>query len=162
MIYTRVSHITKEVIYKSIDLHASRARVWEVLTRESYNMLWYAGFNPGSYAKTDWQLGSKVRIDNGNGFGLVGRVVENDPDTALKIEYIGFLENGREDLESEDAGNVRGFTEGYKLYEEAGVTTLSIEQETSREYLSLFLNMWDEALLKIKELVEYRESLENK
>ena len=158
MIQTRVSHITKELIHKCIDLNAPRKRVWEVLTEEPCVRAWYSRFNPGSFAETDWQLGSKVRIDDGHGFGLVARVVENNPNYALKIEYLGFLENGQEDLESEDAHNVKGFTEAYKLYEEGGITTLSIEQETSEEYLGLFMGMWDQALLKIKELAENNPS----
>ena len=154
MIRTRVSHIEKEVLHKSISINAALEKVWEVLINDHYNRIWYSEFNRGAYIKTDWKLGSKIMLNDGNGYGLVGRIVQIDPPRAFKMEYLGFLENGREDLYSADARNVKGFTEAYELRESKGITTLTIVQETSAEHLELFKNMWDKALKKIKQLGE--------
>lgn len=154
MIRTRVSHIEKKILVKSISINAAREQVWEVLINDYYNRIWYSEFNPGAHIKTDWQAGSKILLNDGNGYGLVGRIIQMEPPRAFKMEYTGFLENGREDLDSNDAINVSGYTEGYELEEKNGITILSITQETSAEHLELFKKMWDKALKKIKQLGE--------
>lgn len=144
----------KEMLCKSIEIASPCEKVWRILVEEQYNRQWYAQFNPGSFVQTDWKVGGKILIDDGSGYGLVGRVIQNEAPFALKIEYLGFLEDGQEDIASADAINVRGFTEAYELLESNGITTLTIRQETSSEHLKLFKSMWNKALKKIKTLAE--------
>lgn len=47
-------------IEKSIKINAPKEKVWEVLVNNDLNQTWYAVFSEGTFAETDWKIGSKV------------------------------------------------------------------------------------------------------
>lgn len=64
------------------------------------------------------------------------------------------LEQGREDTESDSAIEFKGAHEKYVLSEQESFTTLEIASDMNEEYFDSMFDMWDKALLKIKELAE--------
>lgn len=141
-------------VRKSVQVRASARRVWEVLLGEDYTSVWLGEFSPGSRAVTDWKPGSKAHFVDAEGCGLVSEVTANEPFRRISLTHKGVLANGREDLASEDARSWKGRVETYVLTENAGVTTLDIEQELPLAYEESNSSMWDKALAKIKELAE--------
>ncbi|MFP5222125.1 MAG: SRPBCC family protein [Acidobacteriota bacterium] len=144
----------KVQLTKSIEIHAPRARVWNVLLQDEFTRIWYAEFGEGSQAETDWKAGSTIHFKDKSGNGLVSKVLDNREFEVISIEHQAVIINGREDFESDDAKKWKGCRETYTLSEERGVTTLHIEQEMPEEYLESFPALWDNALAKIKELAE--------
>lgn len=141
-------------VRKSIQVRASARRVWEVLLGEDYTSVWLGEFSPGSRAVTDWQPGSKAHFVDAEGCGLVSEITANEPFMRISMTHKGVLADGREEFESEDAKSWNGRVETYVLTENAGVTTLDIEQELPEAYEESISSMWDKALAKIKELAE--------
>lgn len=144
----------KVIINKSIDIGASKEKVWNVLTRDEMTRSWYKAFNDGAYAETDWKQGSKVIFKDGTENGMIGKIVASEPGKIISTEFEGMLVNGVEDYDSQDAKNIKGFKETYHISGDGNQSTLLIEQETSDEYGDMMQTMWDKALLLIKQLAE--------
>ncbi len=143
---------TIQKIEKSIIINALKERVWDVMLLDKFTRIWYTTFSEGSHAETDWTLGSKaIFTDNGN-FGLIAKIVHNEPYHVVSLEYTGILKNGVEDYETPDA--MKGCFETYTLTEKDGATLLSIELDIEAEYFDMMSAAWEKALIKVKELAE--------
>lgn len=145
---------TVQTIRKSVDIHAPREKVWEVLLQDRFTRIWYEAFCAGTQAETDWVLGSKARFTNGSGSGIVGQIVAHKPAELLSIEFDGIIAHYKEDYESPEAQKVKGSRETYRLDGNNGTTLLSIESDMDPEYFDAMSQAWSNALQKIKELAE--------
>lgn len=143
-----------ETIKKTIDISAPREKVWDVLLQDKFTRIWYAEFSEGTYAETDWQVGSKAVFKDHTESGMVGKVITNQPNELLSVEYQGLVADGKEDYQSAEAQQVKGGRETYRLAEKNGVTQLSIEGDMSEAYFETMSLAWNKALQKIKELSE--------
>jgi uncharacterized protein YndB with AHSA1/START domain len=141
-------------IKKTIEISSSREKVYEVLISDKYIPVWYEAFSKGSRAETDWKVGSKAVFTDDGVSGLVGRIVVNDPNKEISIEYDGLLANGKEEYESEMAKNFKGARETYRLSGDNGTTRLDVECDMGDEYADQMSAMWENALQKIRELSE--------
>jgi uncharacterized protein YndB with AHSA1/START domain len=141
-------------IKKTIEINASKEKVWEVLTEDRYTKIWYAEFHEGSHAITDWKVGSKAVFTDGSGNGIIAKITKNDPTEILSMEYSGMLINGKEDYESEMACGVAGGSETYIMLEKEGVTTLDVEADMNDEMYDMMSGLWEKAFAKLKELAE--------
>lgn len=141
-------------IKKSIEINASKEKVWAVLTEEKYTNEWYSEFHEGSKADTDWKQGSKAVFKDNDENGIVGFIAVNDTYKEITIEYTGMLLKGVEDFESDMAKNFKGSRESYRLSEENGVTKLDVESDMIDEMFDMMSGLWDNALAKVKKLSE--------
>lgn len=142
----------REVFKTTID--APRGRVWDVLWKDETYRQWTAPFSEGSYAKTDWQEGSKVYFLGSDGDGMVARISERRDHEYMGIEHLGMVENGVEDTESEKVQSWKGAEENYTLTTANDQTELMVETDIAEEYLDEFQKSWPQALQKVKELSE--------
>lgn len=146
--------MNKTIIEKNIAIKAPAAKVWNVLQQDEHTRAWYAAFSEGSHARTDWKEGSKAIFTDNSNCGMVARITRSEPGKLLVLTYEGSFSNGAEDYTSEEAQQVKGGREIYRLQETDGVTTLSIEQDMAEAYIEFMNGAWDKALHKIKELAE--------
>ena len=144
----------KQTIKKSVAINASKEKVWDVLTNDRMNRIWYAEFSEGSHAETNWNEGSKAIFKDDSNCGLIGQVVSNHPNELLSVEYSGVLTAGKEDYESDEAVQVKGGREVYQLTQKNGVTQLDVACDMAESYYDQMNVMWDKAMVKIKELAE--------
>lgn len=144
----------KQVIENSLIIDAPKERVWDVLTKDELNRIWYAEFNEGTYAETDWKVGSKVIFTDSSKSGLIGTVTVNKLNEELVIEYIGEYINGKEDYDSENAEKLKGAKETYILSEKDGKTYLDITGDMDPDFCEMMSEAWERAMRKIKELAE--------
>lgn len=144
----------KKRIEKSIRILATKEKVWDVLFTDSYTRIWYAEFGAGSYAETDWKVGSKAIFKDDSESGLVGKIIDNEQYRKLSVEYTGNFAEGKEDYESDIAKDVKGGRETYHISENEGITYLEVECDMSPEYFEMMSEAWDNALQKIKSLAE--------
>lgn len=141
-------------IEKSIDINAPREKVWEVLLEDKYLRIWCAEFMPGTYAVTDWKVGSRVTFQDSNNSGLISKIIVNEPNEVISMEHQGMIMNGVDDYESKDAKSVKGALETYRLSEKDGGTHLEIECDMDERMFDEMASAWDRALQKVKELSE--------
>jgi hypothetical protein len=141
-------------IQKSIDIRASKEKVWQILTDQKYLLQWYAAFSAGSRAETDWQTGSKAIFQDDSNCGLVAHIVENKYAEKLIIEYDGEMINGKEVYDSPAAQAVKGGLECYYLRPDGDITHLAITCDMGEEYFQMMSDAWEKALDKIKKMSE--------
>lgn len=147
-----------KTIKKSIEIKASKEKVWEVLTEDRYTRIWYAEFHEGSHAVTDWKVGSKAIFKGNDENGIIAKIIKNDPTEILSMEYTGMLVNGVEDYDSDMACGVAGGRETYILSEQEGVTTLNVEGDMNDEMFEMMSGLWEKAFAKLKELAEQNQN----
>jgi hypothetical protein len=139
----------------SIDINASKEKVWNVLWDDDSYRKWTSPFAEGSYAKTDnWKEGSKVLFLGPSGDGMVSKVASNKKNEYMSFEHLGVVKNGKEDTESDDVKDWAGAKENYRLIDENGKTKLAVDMDSTDEFKDYFLKTWPVALEKIKALSE--------
>jgi uncharacterized protein YndB with AHSA1/START domain len=143
----------------SIEINATREKVWDVLFGKETYPQWTTAFSEGSKVETDWKKGSKALFTDESNRGMVSRIAENVPNEFMSVEHLGMYDNGVEDYESEHVKTWAGAKENYTLTESDGKTTLDIfmemdESEKNRKMIDMFAEMWPKALAKVKELAE--------
>jgi uncharacterized protein YndB with AHSA1/START domain len=143
-----------KTIEKSIDIHASSQKIWEVLFTNDFIREWYTAFGEGIIADTDWQSGSKAIFTDTKGNGILGRIVENGPGKKLEIEYDGYMVNGMEDFESQGAKATKGAKETYTLQPVQGGNRLRVTCDMEEYIYDHMSACWDNALKKVKTLAE--------
>ncbi|WP_428740854.1 SRPBCC domain-containing protein [Tenacibaculum sp.] len=143
----------KQQEFKTI-ISAAPEKVWRVLWNDDTYRKWTAIFSEGSYAKTDWEEGSKALFLTPDGRGMVSKIKQRIPNVYMSIEHLGIIENGKEDFASKEAKEWSGATESYELKFVDGDTHLNVKMDVLDAYKNFFLDTWPKALGKIKELAE--------
>ena len=141
----------------SIVINAPKEKVWDTMLEDKTYRQWTEAFAPGSYYKGDWNQGSKMLFlgpgENGL-MGMVSRIKENKKYEYISIEHLGFVQDGKEDTESEGAKSMAGALENYTFNENDGKTEVIVDMDSNEEYADMFKDMWPKALQKLKELAE--------
>ncbi len=146
---------TKKTIEKNILINASRQKVWDVLFTDDSYRIWTNEFSEGSYVETDWKVGSTILFKNAKEYGMFGKIEEMLVPDFMCFKLEGLISsNGVQDSESDKAQIYKGSRETYTLIEMDDVTELDIVAVVSEEYFDIMNEVWDKALLKVKELSE--------
>ena len=134
------------VISKSIDIHATPSRVWDVLIDPKMITKYYSG----AVTETDWKIGSEIiftHIYEGKEFRNKGVILNFDPNHLLRYTYWTAFSNTEDKPE-----NYTTIT--YTLTEINGKTKLGLIQTNFKDidwYKGLEAG-WNVVLEKIKEL----------
>jgi hypothetical protein len=151
-----------EKLHFSIVIKAQKEKVWEKMLGEETYPLWTDVFMPDSHFEGDWSEGSKILFlgpdESGKTSGSVFRIKENKPYEFISMENIGMVQDGKEDITSKEATMYAGALENYTLKERDGGTEVLVDlspvMEIPDDYKEMYEDMWNKALLKLKELVE--------
>jgi uncharacterized protein YndB with AHSA1/START domain len=141
----------------STTINAPKEKVWRVMLEDPTYRQWTTVFHEGSYAVTDWTVGSKALFLIPEGDGMVSRIEAHRPNEFLSIEHLGTVKKGVEDTTSKEAKSWAGVHENYTLKEVNDVSTLTVEMDTSDEFLKFFEDTWPKALKKLKEISEQNQ-----
>lgn len=133
-----------------IHINAPKETVWDVLWSEDSYGKWTAAFCEGSYAKSDWQEGSKIQFLSPGGDGMFSRIYKKNPYAQMTFQHLGEIRGGVEQEESDWAGAM----ETYVLADSNGGTGLTVEVDTVEEYLKHFEDAFPKALQLVKRLSE--------
>lgn len=146
-------------LHASIHINAPRAHVWDIMLGEQTYPEWACAFNPGSYFKGSWELGAKILFlgpsPDGNGEGgMVSHIKEHRLHEYISIEHIGMIQNGVEDMTSEEVKKWTPFLENYTFKDIDGGTGVLVDMDVNEEYRAMFEELWPKALLLLKALAE--------
>ena len=134
----------------SIEISATKEKVWEALWKDENYRNWAAILQEGSYAESDWKEGSEIKFlspDNNGMYGVIEKLVPNEK---MYFKHLGEIKNGQK----QEASYGEEAIERYDLIEENGKTILTATMNAPEEYIIYFSRVFPTALEKIKEIAE--------
>lgn len=147
-----------EKVQFSVQIDAPVHTVWTTMLEDASYREWTRPFQEGSFFEGSWTVHSVIRFvapdDNGVLSGLIGRVVAKRTDEFVSVEYIGQVVDGVDDTDSELARSFAGMHENYSFSEDGGVTTVTVDQDTTAEMVGMLSESWPKALDSLKALAE--------
>ena len=133
----------------SVNINAPKEKVWETLWNDATYRQWTAAFCEGSYAKGDWEEGSKILFLIPNGDGMFSTVEKKIPNEQMVFRHLGVVKNGIE--EPKDWENA---TESYYLAENNGFTKLDVALGAALGFEEYLNDTFPKALEILKQVAE--------
>lgn len=115
---------------------------------------WAAAFSGGSKAEGTWEEGSTILFLDDKRNGMLSEIVKNIPCSIMSFRHTGEVKNGEVQPLNEKSKEWVGGTETYKLEENNGFTTLTVELDTIAEFATFFKETFPKAIAIVKELCE--------
>lgn len=149
-----------------IEIDSPIEKVWtSIVSQDRYNY-WSSSFNPNpdpianpTYMEGGWRQGESVRFlgkeENGNISGMICEIAENRYLEFISIKALGIIKDGIDCFDTPEAKKWAPNFENYtfkKLGEEK--SKMVVETSVDEEYYESFVDMWSDALVKIKEVCE--------
>ncbi|HYG14139.1 MAG TPA: SRPBCC domain-containing protein [Bacteroidia bacterium] len=143
-----------KTIKKSVEIKASKEKVWDILFDTEKSKAWYEAFMAGSHAEGNWTKDSLMLFKDAEGTGLAARVVEITPGELVDLQYEAVVYNGKLNYDDQEAQDWKGLHETYRVTGNGVATTLAIESGVPDRFFGSMDEAWDNAIKKIKELAE--------
>lgn len=128
------------------------------LTDKSTYEFWTSAFNPTSSFEGSWEKGSKILFvgvdEKGEKGGMVSKIVENKENQFVSIQHYGFLKSGVEITEGPEVEKWVNSIESYTFENKDSETIVTVELDTSEDFLNYMNETYPKALEKLKEICE--------
>lgn len=125
---------------------------------------WTALFNPTSTYEGSWDKGTKILFigvdEKGEKGGMVSRIVENIPNRLVSIQHYGLFKAGKEITEGPEVEKWANGFENYTFEEsdtadgKPAATTVTVDLDTTEDFVGYMNQYYPKALEKLKELCE--------
>ncbi|MCG7856966.1 SRPBCC domain-containing protein [Flavihumibacter sediminis] len=119
---------------------------------------WTSMFNPTSTYEGSWDKGNKMLFigvdDKGEKGGMVSRIAENIPNQFVSIQHYGIMKDGKEITEGPEVEKWANGFENYTFEENDGTTTVTVDLDTTEDFLDYMNQTYPKALEKLKEICE--------
>ncbi len=144
-----------------ITIHAPVEKVYTTMlglnNKATYEQ-WTALFNPTSSYEGNWNKGEKILFvgvdDKGEKGGMVSSIKEHIPTQFVSIQHKGLLVGGQEIMEGPDVEKWANGMENYSFEENNGATTITVDLDTTEEFVDYMNENYPKALEKLKEICE--------
>jgi len=144
-----------------VSINAPATRIYDVMlgisSKSTYEQ-WTSLFNPTSTYEGSWDKGNKIRfigVDaKGEKGGMVSRIAENIPNRFVSIQHYGLLQADKEITEGPEVEKWANGFENYTFEENKGTTTVTVDLDTTEDFLDYMNQTYPKALDKLKELCE--------
>lgn len=144
-----------------ININAPAARVYDFmlgLSSKSTYEQWTSLFNPTSTYEGNWDKGNKILFigvdEKGEKGGMVSEIADNIPDRFVSIRHYGLLKANIEITEGPEVEKWANGFENYTFEENNGITTVTVDLETTEDFLDYMNQTYPKALSKLKEICE--------
>ncbi len=135
----------------SIEIRASKERVWDTLWQDETLRQWAGIIDPGTYMVGDLEEGNEVQYISGNGYGVTSKVLKLMPGEFLLLRHSADTQDtGKQEREKEWTGG----EESYTLKEEDDTTTLVVTFDVPEDMEEYFQITYPKALEQVKLLAE--------
>jgi len=156
-----LKQITMKKLQFKTNIHAPVAKVYDTMLglkdKATYEA-WAAEFNPTSTFEGNWEKGTKILFigtdENGEKGGMVSEIAENIPHKFVSIRSCGILKGDTEITEGEEVEEWTGVLENYTFEEHDGLTTVTVDMDTTEGYADYFNETYPKALSKLKSIIE--------
>lgn len=144
-----------------VNINAPASKVYNTMlginSKSEYEE-WTALFNPTSSFEGSWEKGSKILFvgvdEKGEKGGMVSRIAENIPNKFVSIQHYGLLQGDQEITEGPEVEKWANGLENYSFEESDGTTTVTIDLDTTEEFVDYMNESYPKALDKLKEICE--------
>lgn len=150
----------KKLQYK-VNVNAPVNKVYDLMlgiTNKSTYEQWTALFNPTSTYEGTWDKGNKILFvgvdENGNKGGMVSRIADNMPNQFVSIQHYGLIAAGKEITEGPEVEKWANGFENYTFEEENNSTTVTVDLDTTEEFIDFMDENYPKALETLKEICE--------
>ena len=145
----------------TIRINAPVTKVYDFMlgiSNKSTYEQWTSMFNPTSTYEGSWDKGNKMLFigidEKGEKGGMVSRIAENILHRFVSIQHIGLLAAEKEITEGPEVEKWANGFENYTFEENNGITTVTVDLDTTEEFLDFMNQTYPKALNKLKELCE--------
>ena len=119
---------------------------------------WTSLFNPTSTYEGSWNKGDKILFigmdEKGEKGGMVSEIAENIPNRFVSIRHYGLLKADKEITEGPEVEKWAGGFENYSFDENNGISAVSVEVDTTEDFVDYMNQTYPKALDKLKEICE--------
>jgi len=144
-----------------VSINAPATRIYDLMlginSRSTYEQ-WTSLFNPTSTYEGSWGKGNKILFvgvdEKGEKGGMVSRIVENIPNRFVSIQHYGLVKADKEITEGPEVEKWANGFENYTFEENNGTTTVTVDLDTTEDFLDYMNETYPKALAKLKELCE--------
>jgi len=145
----------------NVNINAPVNKVYDVMlginNKSDYEQ-WTALFNPTSTYEGTWDRGNKMLFvgvdEKGEKGGMVSRIAENIPNRFVSIQHYGLLQADKEITEGPEVEKWANGFENYTYEENNGITTVTVELDTTEDFVDYMNESYPKALDKLKEICE--------
>lgn len=144
-----------------VSIQAPASKVYDTMlgisSKATYEQ-WTALFNPTSTYEGSWAKGNKMLFigtdDKGVKGGMVSEIVENIPNQYISIRHYGLVVANVELTEGPEVDKWANGFENYTFTQNNGTTLVSVELDTTEDFVDYMNDTYPLALAKLKELCE--------
>lgn len=144
-----------------VSINAPVTRIYDFMlgisSKSTYEQ-WTSLFNPTSTYEGNWDKGNKILFigvdEKGEKGGMVSRIAENIPNQFVSIQHYGLFKADKEITEGPDVEKWANGYENYTFEENNGTTTVTVELDTTEDFLGYMNQTYPKALAKLKEICE--------
>ena len=119
---------------------------------------WTSLFNPTSTYEGSWDKGNKMLFigvdEKGEKGGMVSRIVENNPNRFVSIQHYGLVKADKEITEGPEVEKWANGFENYTFEENDGITKVTVELDTTDDFIDYMEQTYPKALDKLREICE--------
>lgn len=144
-----------------VSINASIDKIFDCmlgLSSKSTYEQWTAMFNPTSTYEGSWDKGSKILFigvdEKGEKGGMVSRIVENISNQFVSIQHYGLVNAGKEITEGPEVEKWANGFENYTFEESNGNVVVTIDLDTTEDFVGYMNEAYPKALDKLKEICE--------
>jgi uncharacterized protein YndB with AHSA1/START domain len=136
----------------SVDIRASKERIWDTLWQDETFRQWAGIIDPGTYMVGELKEGSEVQfISSENGYGVTSLVEKVTPNEYLLLRHRA---DTQDEGQRERAQEWTGGKESYSLTSSGEATTLTAIFDVPPEMKAYFEENYPKALEQLKTLAE--------
>lgn len=145
----------------NVIINAPIAKVYDTMlgiSNKSTYEKWTAVFNPTSTYEGNWDKGSKILFvgidENGEKGGMVSEIYDNILNQFVSIRHYGLVNANVEITEGPEVEKWANGFENYSFAENNGITTVTVDLDTTEDFLDFMNETYPTALDKLKEICE--------
>lgn len=141
-------------IQHSIEINASKEKVWEVLWSDQTLRDWANIIDEGTYMTGELQEGKDVNFIGASGYGVTSRVEKLISYKHVAFKQVADITVGKDGSIGKRDKQWTGALETYDLDEHDGKVTLTSTQDVPDELVEMFNTRIPQSLERIKVLAE--------
>lgn len=145
----------------TVSINAPATKIYDFMlginSKSTYEQ-WTSLFNPTSTYEGSWDKGNKILFigvdEKGEKGGMVSKIVENIPNRFVSIQHYGLLRADKEITEGPEVEKWANGFENYTFEENNGTTIITVDLDTTEDFLDYMNQTYPKALDKLKEICE--------